>query len=262
MSILFYETPKSIVSGITLKDIQKEEAFNMALHCCQDEQAVLRNRQLLAKELNIPLSRFVFANQTHSDHFVKVTEDFAGRGTISLNDAIDHTDALYTFEKNIVLTTMTADCVPITFYSEQDGVIGAIHSGWKGTTKEITYKLFSHLVNEENVDLNNLFVHIGYSICQKMFEVDEDVANLFKQLPYAKDYIEWNEETGKFHIDNQLIVKAQCMLAGVPEHRISIDRKCTYLLDEGFSYRQNRSCGRHVTFIVQQEDGHHVEKLD
>lgn len=254
MTIQFYRMPKGLISGITLKNNNELEQFNMALHSCQNVQNVLKNREKLAENLNIPQHQFVFANQTHSANFYKVMKDDAGKGAFSTDNAIPNTDALYTFESNIVLTSMTADCVPITFYSERDHVIGAIHSGWGGSVKEITYLLFKHLQENETVDLTNIYVHIGYALSCEKFEVDSDVAEKFEQLGYAAPFIEWNESTKKYYIDNQLVVKMQCIRAGVLSENITIDRDCTFKMDEGFSYRQDRACGRHVTFIAQIEE--------
>ena len=259
MTIKFYNMPYNFKAGITLKDPNMDEQFNMALHICQNEQDVLSNRQMLANSLALPLQQFVFMNQTHSANFKKITLDDAGKGAFSADSAIANTDALYTFEKNIVLTTMTADCAPITFYSEVDGVIGTIHSGWSGTIKKISYLLFKHLKEVEQIDLCNVKVHIGYSLCAEKFEVDCDVADQFKALGYADDYIEYNAETNKYHIDNQLVVKTQCERAGIPSTNISLDRECTFILDEGFSYRQDKNSGRHVSFIVQTEEKNDVE---
>ena len=55
-----------------------------------------------------------------------------------MDTAIPDTDALYTYEPNLVLCSFTADCVPVIFYNEVNGLIGVIHSGWQGTVKEIT----------------------------------------------------------------------------------------------------------------------------
>src|SRR5690606_16145635 len=102
---------------------------------------------------------------------------------------------LYTFEKNIVLATFTADCVPVIFYHENSGVIGVIHSGWQGTVKEITVKIFQHLIKNENCQSEHFHVYIGPAISQEKFEVDEDVYERFKQLGYADEFIFYRPET-------------------------------------------------------------------
>ena len=96
-------------------------------------------------------------------------------------------------------------------------------------------------------------MQIGPALSAAKFEVDTDVSEKFAALKYADEFITFNEETNKYHIDNQLVVKTQCQLAGIPEENIAIDRTCTYIEPQAFSYRENRSCGRHVSFIVRKE---------
>ena len=254
MTIIYYNTPANIKAGITLKNTAYAEQFNVALHTCTNPQAIIENREKLAVALNTPLEHFVFAHQTHSDQFVKVQAAHKGRGTTSQETAIQAVDALYTFEPNIVCTSFTADCVPITFYSEEHHLVGAVHSGWGGTVKEISYKLFAHLLKVEQVDLSTVNVHIGRALSQEKFEVDADVAEQFKALGYADEWIMYKPEKQKFFIDNQLVVAKQCQLAGIDPKQITIDRTCTFIDADSFSYRQDRSCGRHVSFIVREEE--------
>jgi len=252
MSIRYYLQSPQFLAGISLKDSQLAEESNLALHVCQNKNAVLENRLLLAAQLRCDAKQLVCANQTHSANFHKVTAEDAGRGATSLEDAIDNTDALYTFEKNIVLSSFTADCVPVILYSEKDGLIGVVHSGWQGTVKEITRKLLEHLKQQEQIDLTALKIIIGPALSQRKFEVDQDVHNQFSALGYAEPFMYFKEETGKYHIDNQQTVKTQCILSGVPEANITIDPMCTYESEECFSYRQDRGTGRHLTFIMQK----------
>lgn len=254
MTIIFYNTPAIIQAGITIKNNHEPEQFNVALHACKDPQAVSINRSKLANEISHPLEHFVFANQTHSANFVKLTNEHKGFGAFSLSNTIADVDAMYTFEPNIVCTSLTADCVPILFYSEKDNLVGAVHSGWGGSVKEIALHLFEYLKNQENVDLDHVQVHIGRALSKEKFEVDGDVADKFTALGYADHWITFNEKTNKFHIDNQLVVQKQCELAGIQVQNITIDRTCTYQDAYSFSFRENRQCGRHVSFIVRTEE--------
>ncbi|MGE7546245.1 polyphenol oxidase family protein [Sporosarcina newyorkensis] len=236
-------------AGMTMKDFESPESNNMALHACKSAKSVLYNRERLASFLQSSPANFVFANQTHSANFHHVTENDRGKGALRQDTAIADTDALYTFEPNIVLCSLTADCVPVIFYSEDNPLIGVIHSGWQGTVKEITLKLFQHLQQTEQCNLNHVHVQMGAALSQRKFEVDKDVYTKFHDLGYADEWIEYNEVTNKFHIDNQLTVKKQCELAGIPPGNISIDRMCTFQSTDGFSYREDKQAGRHLSFI-------------
>ncbi len=254
MKTNIYLDNEKFIAGITMKDQNEPEEGNMALHTCLNAENVLANRKKLTATLNCELDNFVCANQTHSANVHKVTLEDKGRGAKSKETAIPNTDALYTYEPNLLLGAFTADCVPVTFYDEKNGLIGVIHSGWQGTVKEISLKTFEHLQQVEHCNLNNLYVHLGTALSQEKFEVDEDVYMKFKQLGYADDFMYYNDQTNKYHIDNQRTVKKQCELSGIPSDHITMDTTCTYLNPEGFSYRQDKQAGRHLTFIMKKED--------
>ena len=252
MTTTIYQDDAHILMGISMQDDTQLERNNMALHVCEDPQNVLANREHLAQTLGHSLKDFVCANQTHSANFYKVTAADKGRGALTADDAIPETDALYTFEPNIVLSSFTADCVPVLFYATDSTLVGAIHSGWQGTVKEISLKTFTYLRDVEGVDLTNVHVHIGTALSQEKFEVDRDVYDRFKALGYADDFMYFKPETSKYHIDNQLTVKKQCELAGIPATNIVIEDVCTFKNEAGFSYRQNKQAGRHLSFIVRK----------
>ncbi|HWL24533.1 MAG TPA: peptidoglycan editing factor PgeF [Ureibacillus sp.] len=253
MKTKMYLNEEHLLAGITLKDSTELEFNNMALHVCEMEENILKNRANLATLLECKIEDFVCATQTHSANVHKVVLDDKGRGGTNIKTAIPDTDALYTDEPNILLCTFTADCVPVIFHHEERGIVGVIHSGWQGTVKEITPKVFKRLINEEGCNPEGFQVILGPALSQEKFEVDEDVYVRFRDLGYADDFMYFKEETHKFHIDNQKTVKKQCELAGIPSENIKIDSTCTFLSDEGFSYRQDKKAGRHLSFIMKRK---------
>lgn len=239
-------------AGMSLKNAKAKSQYNLALHAGSERSHSLANRGALLEELGYTIGDLVCANQTHSNHFQKVDKSDAGKGARSIEDAIPDTDALYTREAGLVLSSFSADCVPITFYHEAEGLIGAVHSGWQGTVKELVPRLFAHLIDGEGCTADGFHAQIGMALGQEKFEVDEDVFLKFQALGYADRFIEFNKETGKYHIDNQLAVKAQLEQAGVSPEHITADRSCTYMSPQGFSYREDKQCGRHMAFIVKK----------
>lgn len=243
---------KYLVAGTTIRDLNTPEQNNMALHICNNTNAIIKNRQQLAQSIGCDIMDFVCAEQTHSPNFYKVTSVDRGRGAVTMENAILNTDALYTYEPGILLTSFSADCVPVLLYNEKSGVIGAVHSGWQGTVKEVTPHLLHQLIVEESNDASAFHVYIGTALSQQKFEVDVDVYEKFKALGYADEFMYFNPDTNKYHIDNQKIVKKQCELAGIPASQITIDKTCTFLNERGFSYRQDKECGRHMSFIMKK----------
>ncbi len=252
MNTIVHLNANILLAGITLKDHAEPESNNMALHACENTENIIENRKKLAAFLNCGLEDFVCAYQTHSANFHKVTRADKGRGSDTMEAAIPDTDALYTFAPGLLLCCFTADCVPLILYSEVDGLVGVIHSGWGGTVKEITRKVLQHLDQIEHCNPRDIHISIGPAISQDKFEVDEDVCNRFKALGYAEEFIYYNVGTGKYHIDNQLVVKRQCELQGIPTNQISVDRTCTYTSPDCFSHRRDKGGGRHMSFIIRK----------
>lgn len=251
METKLYLKNSKIIAGMTLKDSTEPQSNNMALHACVNTDNIIENRQKLAVFLNCGLDDFVCAWQSHSSNFHKVTLLDKGRGSDTMDTAIPDTDALYTYEPNLLLCCFTSDCVPVIFYDEVTGLIGTIHSGWQGTVKEIASKVLAHLIRFEDCDPRSLNVIIGSALSQEKFEVDEDVCEKFKNLGYGDEYIYFNENTQKSHIDNQMIVSKQCEMKGIRKEKILIDRTCTFQDPEHFSYRQDKNCGRHMSFVMR-----------
>ncbi|WP_341302344.1 peptidoglycan editing factor PgeF [Lysinibacillus sp. FSL H8-0500] len=252
MKTKIYVDNEQFIAGTTLKDEMELEHNNMALHSCESVQNIIENRQQLATALHCDLQDFVCTEQTHSANFHRVVAADKGRGALHMDSAIKNADALYTLEPHILLCSFTADCVPVIFYHAVTGLIGVIHSGWQGTVKEITPKLFHHLLTEEHCRPEDFHVQIGMALSQQKFEVDADVYEKFHQLGYAENFMYYNAATNKYHIDNQQTVKKQCELAGIPTEHIQIDTTCTFLSPDGFSYRQDKQAGRHLSFIMRK----------
>ena len=200
------------------------------------------------------MSQFVLANQTHSNHIVKITKEDAGKGAFDTSDAIADCDALYTRENNLLIGVFTADCVPILLYDPIEKLIGAIHSGWMGTTKQITAKAIERLIQEEGCKPQNIHAFIGASIAYHSFEVGMEVVDQIKKLPFdCSAYITYKENNKAF-VDNQGLNYQMLINAGILKEHITIDKNDTFAENESFfSYRRDKACGRHLSFIVRKE---------
>lgn len=253
MKSQFYDTPENITAGTTLKDPNQALNGNLALHTGENPTQVVANRQTLADALQVDADQFVFANQTHSKKAYRVKAGDRGRGSLSTEDAVDDVDALYTYESDVVVGVFTADCVPVIFYDEDIGLIGAIHSGWKGTVQDIVSATFAQIKNENpDIYMGNIKVILGPSIAQKSFEVDKDVADQFKALGYADDFIQWDDGRGKYLVDNQATVAEQLKRVGILADNIRLSDQDTLAMVDGFSYRLDKTLGRHFNFITRK----------
>lgn len=258
MSIHYYQQSPTLTLGTTFRDETSPDHGNMAIGNPDTKTAVLANRRAFLNELNLTADQWIQARQTHSDVVCEVTHRNGGWGYDEIMTAVQDCDGLYTFEPNLLLAIFTADCVPVLFWDPTTALVGVIHSGWRGTVQGITPKALLTLRSEKGIQPQNLHVQLGPALSQTHFEVDEDVYQKFHALGYADHYSAYSPETHKYHIDNQGVVYEQCLRIGIPKANITRSTFDTYSELTGFSYRENQTKGRHMSFIIQRDDNLHV----
>lgn len=93
MNLLTFFEDDTIMAAMTLRDRTAPLCGSMALHTGEEAGAVMENRRRLSEE-TLPLSRWCCAMQTHSANAYAVTAEDAGRGALTIDDAIPACDAL------------------------------------------------------------------------------------------------------------------------------------------------------------------------
>lgn len=251
--MIYWKHNNEVIAGTTLRNSNKKECNTMALHCGGNLMDVIENRKHLLQKFDMTLDQAVFANQTHSDHIHCVTKEDAGKGVLTVDDAIMDCDALYTREKNLLIGVFTADCVPVLLYDAFEGIICAIHAGWIGTVKQITAKALQVLINQEGCKPEHIHAYIGPAIAFSSFEVGMEVVEHIKALPFdTESFIQYKKD-GKALVDNKGLNVQMLRNAGVLTHHITVDKNDTFVENDSFfSYRRDKSCGRHLSFIVRK----------
>jgi YfiH family protein len=228
---------------------------NMSLTVGDNVESVINNRKKLANQLNISLDKFIFMDQKHTNNIQKVSISDSGRGAIIHDNAIANTDGMYTFDANLVLTSFHADCVPIYFYSSIDKLIGVVHAGWEGTSKNIA-KAFIDKMKQENIQLKNLKIIIGPASGKNNYEVEEDVMDKFRMNPVnnLEQAYKIKNET-KYLLDVKKVNYLQLIEAGVDKSQIYVSpEETTTDIKKYFSFRVEGKTGRMITFIVRAEN--------
>ncbi|MCF0260814.1 MAG: laccase domain-containing protein [Erysipelotrichaceae bacterium] len=241
-----------IHGGITMRDLSAPENGNQALHVCQNPEEVLKNRRALAEE-TLPLERWALIWQKHTDNFVRVDSSHAGRGALDKNDSIMNADAVYTTDPEVLIGVYTADCLGLLLCDESTPLVGAIHSGWKGTVRNIVYKTLRYLLEENLVHPETLQVFFSPSIGYDSFEIGPDVREQLLEsgkeigLDYS-DLFKKGEED-RWFADHQAMNLRVLHLLGIPEQNIHSSSTDTKTTDTAFSFRRDQSCtGEHFTY--------------
>lgn len=242
----FFEKQSDLIHAVSQKSINHPYGFSLALHTGEEEENIIQNRGMIAKYLGTNKSlNFIVANQTHSDH-IKVITDKKTQGWRTLRDAVEDCDALITQEKNVILCILTADCVPILLYDPENKVVAAVHAGWKGTKAGIVSKTVQKMQDTFGSKAENIIAGVAPSIGGCCYEVDEEVAEHFFEIPES-----FSKRGDKYMLNLPYINKYQLLEFGLKEKNIEMSEVCTACnVEKYFSYRKEQGCsGRFMSMI-------------
>ena len=193
--------------------------------------------------------------QPHQTHSTVVAH--VDRLGLSRED-LEGVDALVTDLPGVAIGVRTADCIPVLLYDPVQRVIGAAHSGWRGTVNMISKKTVLEMCRLFGTRPRNIRAVIGPGIGYDSFQVGEEVALTFKESGFPIDRV-WSfrgarkEGTmeGGHHLDLKECVRCSLIECGVAEGNISVSDIDTYIDGHFYSARREGiSCGRNINAIM------------
>ncbi len=222
--------------------------LNFGTNCQDSEDAILKNYTDVLNLMNLTPDCAVKSKQTHSDITLTVDKSYGGEG-ITKEQRFVEADGLITTEKNLAILIFFADCVPVLIADKKQKIMAAVHSGWKGTQKNIVGKAVEKLISEHQCDPKDLLCAIGPCISVCHFEVGEDVFSEMTAL-YGEDI--GKIEGQKYYLDLKKAVAKQLNAHGILPEQIAISDRCTVCDDTLYSFRrEGEKAGRMAAFIAR-----------
>jgi len=176
----------------------------------------LLERYSYAGELGFYPEQLAFPVQVHSNRVIQVST--AG----SVNSA----DGLITRNPDIVLSIVTADCLPLFIWDELRQTRALVHAGWRGVTGKIVTETLNQL-KLMDVTPETLTVVAGPSVHMKNYEVNSDVADLFSPGNKVQT------DQGKWHVN---------LFGAVRDELISFGGQEENILDSGICSVEDKRC--------------------
>ena len=225
------------------------------------EDALARENFIaLGQQLGIGPEDIVKSKQTHTDIVKIVSRKNGGDGILRPIDEANAYDGLITNEKNLLLCTVEADCVPLYFYDPVKEVIAMVHSGWKGCVKKISEKAIQMMQESFACKPDDILAAIGPHICKDCYEVGQDVFELFSQAfdPREIEKIFARKNQEKYLLNLQEAVKITLIKNGLQEKNIFTTNLCTlHSKLEGYSlcsYRRTKSKTQRMLTAIMMKD--------
>ncbi len=189
-----------------------------------------RNRQRICAILGI--DTLISAVQVHSDRVHVVT------GPMDQQE-IQGVDALITDRPGIGLLIQQADCQAVLLHDPDHRVVGAIHSGWRGSVRNIIGRTVARMEAIFATDPARLEAFISPSLgpcCSQFTNHEQELPPAFAAFRSHGDYFNfWEISCWQLH---------QC---GVRQANIRIAGICTRCSKDFFSFRRARGKSRGIT---------------
>lgn len=195
-------------------------SMNLSYSRGDKPERVTENYHRIAKAIGFRTEDLVLSDQVHETAISYVTKDDC-QGSSLESKKLSGIDGLVTDQKNVVLATSYADCVPLLFVDPHQKAVGSAHAGWRGTVGGIGRLAVRKMQEQFQSAPEELRVVIGPSICADCYEVSEEVAEAFRAvLPKeGAKRILTPKENGKYQLDLWLANRIILEDCGVlPEH--------------------------------------------
>lgn len=193
------------------------------------DKKATENRERFLEKIGIEPDSLISARLVHGKLVKFVSRKDRGK-------VIPGVDGLITIEKDIFLSITVADCLPIFLYDFGKEIVGLMHGGWRNLAQGILFSALEKF-QELGSESQNILAGIGPGICQKHFEVKEDVFSFFKSFPSAISF-----EKEKIFLDLKKIAEIQLLNLGLRKENIEINSDCPFcLFNIYFSFRRDKS---------------------
>ena len=212
-------------------------ALNLATHVGDTPAHVQENRRLLRKHLALP-SEPLWLEQVHGIEVYRTGHDESPQ-------LPPRADAAYTAQPGIVLSVLTADCLPVLFASQDGREIAAAHAGWRGLLGGVLEATLAAFKSPRT----QIIAWLGPAISQSAFEVGHEIRTAFVQhSPNARSAFVPSVRAGHWQAD--LYELARQRLAAHGLHNVYGGNLCSYSDPESFySYRREKTTGRMASLI-------------
>ena len=234
-----FDGDRSIVAGFSQRSggysADPYRSLNLGRSVGDDAETVERNRRRLFEPFGLSTDRLAIAGQVHGSRILTITEPGLYPGY----------DGLVTREPDIALCITSADCAVVLLADPHVGVIGACHSGWRGTVDDVAGRTVRKMM-VQGADAGSMEAYVSPCISADQFEVGEEVADKFDS-----EYVVRSSSWPRPHVDLKSAIVRQLVRAGVPSESIEVSPHCTFTeTDLFFSHRaEHGKTGRMMGFI-------------
>lgn len=216
----------------------ERRSLEMGLNGSVPDDAVWRNRRQISKTFGS--RQMVFARQVHGTTICcwHKSEDRSFEGDYQAETC----DGLVTNSAGQALFIQVADCQPVLCVDPVEKVVANIHSGWRGSVRNIIGTAIEAMKSTYGCRAENIVCGIGPSLgpcCAEFINYKDEMPSKFWKYRRTGDRFDfWQVSTD------------QMTAAGILPENIAVSAMCTRCNPHlFFSYRGERQTGRFAAVI-------------
>lgn len=214
------------------------DSLNICRSVGDDLRNVMKNRGIVLGCMQG--NKLVWIDQVHGSRTVV----YSNRPSFHLPPAEgfeDAADAMVTDIPGMMLTLQVADCQPVFLVDPFRNVVGAVHSGWRGSTENIVGRTVRIMTETFGCRPEGMLAGIGPSLgpcCAEFVNYRSEIPETF-----------WKYRVGD-HFDFWAATRDQLCGAGLVSENIFSSGLCTRCgVESFFSYRAQKTTGRLAAVI-------------
>ncbi|MCP3875614.1 MAG: peptidoglycan editing factor PgeF [Desulfobacteraceae bacterium] len=241
-----FKKETDIIHGVFAREggtsIGQFDSLNIGINSGDEYSAIASNRKLIS--LKMGMKPLLFLNQVHGSDIKILKKD-----DNDLSENFEPGKETYTADSTITditdmfLVIQIADCQAVMLYDPQKKIIANVHSGWRGSTKNIIGSTVDNMVSEFGCNAQDILAGISPSLgpcCAEFVNYKDEIPkDLWKYKIKDKDYFDfWRMSTD------------QLMDKGIIKEHIENMKICTKCnTDMFYSYRGEKTTGRFACVI-------------
>ncbi|WP_336232166.1 peptidoglycan editing factor PgeF [Thalassospira sp. CH_XMU1458] len=224
--------------------------LNVGFGSDDDKDRVAENRARAASAFDTSPDRLTTVYQVHGIDVAVLDKPLS-------RDEAPKADAMVTDRPNIMLGILTADCTPVLFHDPVAGVIGACHSGWRGSHGGVSASTVDAM-EKLGAKRENIHAAVGPCIARKSYEVDGTFRDTILAGPEGQeDLFDPSSRDGHFMFDLPEYVRRRTIATGVASVEL-VARDTLAEEDLFYSYRRTTlrkepDYGRQLSAIMLTE---------
>lgn len=239
--MLNFEWTNSIFQSTDFNEIQTGiigKELNTIDYELPKDEVRRQEKKIITSATSLPPNRQIFLDQVHGIDVLDVV-------SIPQDDSLYNAsaDASVTTLTNIALVIRTADCVPVIMYDPAKKIIGAVHSGWKGTRGNITGETIHKMVKQYGSNPADLQLAILPAISSRSYNVGEEFTNYFPEKYFARN-------SSKLFLDLTSFIYDSAIASALDSENIYRSTYCTLIDNDKFFSHRCGDKGRNLTYIM------------